>query len=253
MNEREFASRARIGIAPPQSNPVVEPEMSVLLPDRVGMLVTRLTGSEQDPKKRFRQYVDNLETSLEAFGVAQLDAFGFACTAPAYLFGDGEAEALDRVSQRFGYPAISSAQAIRRALDHLGLERIALFSPYPDWLTEASRVYWQGCGYDLTAWATMPDDTTDTTNIYRIRTEGVLRAAEALETGDAEVVLMTGTGMPTLPAMPALTERTGKPILSSNLCLAWALLDELGLAESAPPRYPGEVLLGGWVPRLDRL
>ena len=75
----------------------------------------------------------------------------------------------------------------------------------------------------------------------------------ALDTADADVVLLTGTGMASLPALPALAERIGKPVLTSNLCLAWALLDELGLAGLAPPRHPGEILLGGWVPRLGRL
>ena len=37
MPNREYARHALIGIAPPQSNPVVEAEYSALLPDGVGI------------------------------------------------------------------------------------------------------------------------------------------------------------------------------------------------------------------------
>jgi maleate isomerase len=251
MKDREFGSQACLGIAPPQSNPVVEPEFSVLLPDRVSMLVTRLTASLDGSRQHFHQYLDNLETSLEAYGAAEIDAFGFALTSTAYLFGDDEDDALDRASQRFGYPVISAARAIGRALERLQVTRIALFSPYPEWLTEASRTYWTTQGYDIVSWARA--DTADTLNIYRLRTAGLLESMAALDTTNADAILLTGTGMASLPALPALSERIGKPVLSSNLCLAWALLDELGLSDLAPPQHPGETLIGGWVPRLGRL
>jgi maleate isomerase len=253
MKDQEFGGHACLGIAPPQSNPVVEPEFSVLLPDGVSMLVTRLVGNRGDARQRFHQYLDNLETSLEAFGAAEIDAFGLAVTSTAYLFGDDEDNALDRASQRFGYPVTSAARAIGCALERLNATRIALFSPYPEWLTEASRTYWAGQGYDIVSWARVAADTADTLNIYRLRTAGLLDSMAVLETVNADAVLLTGTGMASLPALPALAERIGKPVLSSNLCLAWALLDELGLAGLAPPQHPGETLLGGWVPRLGRL
>ena len=99
----------------------------------------------------------------------------------------------------------------------------------------------------------MPEDTNDTVNIYGLRTESMLEASKVLETERADAIVVTGSGMASLPAVAALTERTGKPFLCSNICLAWALLDELDLTHLAPPEHPGEVLVGGWTPRLSRL
>ena len=82
MPNREYARHALIGIAPPQSNPVVEAEYSALMPDGVGMLVTRLTGEAEDPKTRFHS-LGKLPRSLAAYGKAQPDAIGFACAATA--------------------------------------------------------------------------------------------------------------------------------------------------------------------------
>jgi len=40
----------------------------------------------------------------------------------------------------------------------------------------------------------------------------------------AEVILASGTGMPTLAALRRWRTESRVPVLSSNLCLAWALL-----------------------------
>lgn len=253
MPNREYARHALIGIAPPQSNPVVEAEYSALMPDGVGLLTSRLTGTAEDPKTRFHQFLENFDQSLAAYGKAQPEAVGFACTATAYLFGTDEADTLEAASARLGIPILSSAMAIRLALERLNVRRVALFSPYPDWLTAASRAYWESVGYEIVSWGTMPDDTSDTVNIYGLNSTGFLAAAETLETEPAEVILVTGTGMPVLPAIEALHRSTGKPVLCSNLCLAWALLDTLGIAGLAPPSAPWETLIGGWTPRLARL
>jgi len=253
MPPREYARHAFLGVAPPQTNPVVEAEFSALLPDGVGMLVTRLTGKAEDARTRFYEYIDNLETSLMAYGKARIDAFGFSFTATAYLEDVNQDERLAIMSEKVGYPIISSSQAIDRALRRLGAERLALFSPYPDWLTALSEAYWSRKGYDVVSVATMPDDTADTVNIYGLTTDGMLEATKALETERADAIVVTGSGMATLPAVAPLTERTGKPFLCSNICLAWALLDELGLSDLAPPSHQGEVLIGGWTPRLSRL
>lgn len=94
MPSREYAHHALIGIAPPQSNPVVEAEYGALMPDGVGLLTTRLTGTAEDPKTRFRQFLENFDQSLAAYGKAQPDAMGFACTATAYLYGSDEPDIL---------------------------------------------------------------------------------------------------------------------------------------------------------------
>ena len=88
--------------------------------------------------------------------------------------------------------------------------------------------------------ASMPEDTSDAVNIYGLRTKSMLEASKALETEQADAIVVTGSAWRHSPLV-ALTARTGKPFLCSNICLAWALLDELGLTHLAPPEHPGEV------------
>jgi maleate isomerase len=251
MFEREYGSIATLGIAVPQANPTVEPEMAALVPDGVSVLTTRLQGSRASSKNRLVEYLDNLGGSLDAFDTAELDAIGYACTGTSYLIGPEEEERrFAAYSARYGYPIISSAQAIRAALAELGARKIALFAPYPSWLIEASHSYWKDCGFTITDTTTVALDTSDTRHVYRIRTPMVLDAIAGLDWQEADAVVLTGTGVPTLRAIPHIARLSGKPVLSSNLCLMWALMKKLGHAGSMAPAATGEALFGGWAGRL---
>ena len=110
---------------------------------------------------------------------------------------------------------------------------MALLSPYPKWLSEAGQQYWRDAGFTLVSVAGLPADLLDTRGIYRLTTERVLEVCNTLDTKDADAVLMSGTGMPTLRAMQQLD--IGIPLLSSNLCLAWALDKAAGGAAAFAP------------------
>ena len=252
--DREYSARALFAVAVPQANPVVEPEFSALVPAGVGVIATRLQSSHADSGSRIVQYLDNLGASIEAFDTAQPDALGFACTGTSYLIGpDEERRRIDDYAKHYGYPIVTSAQAILKACEFMGVSRIALLAPYPQWLVDASLKYWQQCGLDVVSSARTEMDATDTRAVYKIRAAMVVEAAAALDTGKADAILLSGTGMPTLRVMSALSLRTGKPVLSSNLCLAWALLREAGVTPEPPRLELGETLLGGWVERAARL
>ena len=223
------------GITTPQANTTVEPEMQLLLSGTV--LTARLTSSFADSRQRLLDYFDRLPATLGQFDVAPLAAAGFACTGSCYLVGqEEEARLLGQASARARVPVISSAQAIREALAELNVKRIALLSPYPQWLSEAGQHYWRNAGFTLTSVAGLPADLLDTRGIYKLTTARVLDVFATLDLEGAEAVLMSGTGMPTLRAIAQLSAtHAGVPLLSSNLCLAWALDKAGGGAASFAP------------------
>jgi maleate isomerase len=70
---------------------------------------------------------------------------------------------------------------------------------------------------------------------------------------EADAYLITGTGLPTLRIIAQLSETLPGPVLSSNLCLAWATLREAGIDLGERKPAASMPLLGGWQGDIERL
>lgn len=222
---REYGANGLFGVAVPQANPVVEPEMWSLAPRGVSLVTTRLQGSKVNSRNRLLEYVDNLEASLDAFDVAPVDAVGIACTGSSYMLGVAEEERqLARHEAVFRYPILTAAQAIKQSLQALNARVISLVAPYPAWLVDACREYWTSVGIELATVTCYGPGPADTRDVYGFTSGLVETATRDLDVAGVEAVVLTGTGVPTLKVIPEIARRTGRPVLSSNLCLMWSLL-----------------------------
>jgi maleate isomerase len=207
-------------ILTPQANTTVEPELQLLLPGT--MLAARSISSSPDSRQRLLDYFDTLGDTLAQFDVAPVRAAGFACTGSSYLVGRAREDAvLTNLNERMGYPVISATQAIRMALQALGAKRIAMLAPYPAWLAQAARGYWQTVGIEITHSVGLPTELLDTRGIYALTTARISEVLTGLSTEGCDAVLLSGTGMPTLRSIASAAAHP--PMLSSNLCLAWAM------------------------------
>ena len=246
---REYGKAGTIGIGVPQANTTIEAEFRAIAPAGVNVIVARLQGSRADSRARLLDYFRNADAALDSFDTAPLGACGFANTGTSYLLGaDKDGPAFAELSARRGYPVISAAQAIRESLQHVGARSIALVSPYPHWLTEAALTYWRTAGIDVVEVAQIEAETADTRNVYNLGSADAVAAARRLKRRDMGALLLSGTGMPTLRAVGVLAREFGKPVLSSNLCLSWALANRVGLRTTPPWEARDD-----WEPLLDRL
>jgi maleate isomerase len=220
-----------LGLLVPQANTTVEPEMQRLLGSGHTLLSARMCSSSQDSRERLQIYGDLVLRSLGQFDVAPLQAVGFACTGSSYLWGYGADQAKSQEwAKRAGYPVLPATLAITQALQMLNIKRIGLFSPYPTWLAELGLAYWQEAGFIIHAKQHLPIELLDTRNIYHLRSEQVIDQLKAWDVSGCDAVLMSGTGMPTLRAITQAGVKI--PVLSSNLCLAWALRCAVSPSES---------------------
>jgi maleate isomerase len=235
--------RARVGVATPQANPTVEPEIRELLPAAIGVYATRLVFAAPKVEDRLNHYIRHMVDAVRSFGSMNITAFGFGCTGSSYLAGR---ELEDRLSAEAAaaakIPVITAAQAIRLALDTLGVRTIALVSPYPEALAESGYRYWDDSGIRVVAKRRVDLDLIDTHRIYELTSGDALEALRQVGQDGAQAIVASGTGMPTLRALRTLRRETALPVLSSNLCLAWALLRSVApeLAPATPAGLLGE-------------
>lgn len=234
---RDYGRAGRLAVATPQANPTVEAEMRRLFPPDVEYYTVRLTSKAGDGRRRLCDYAERLPDIVEDFAGMPLDGLLFACTGSSYLLPPVRlAELRDTAERRLGAPVWFAADAIRAWLDEHGYRRLALLTPYPDWLNDAACAWWREAGYGIAGAVQVDIGSDDLTAIYDQQSASASESLEAWLAIDADAWVVSGTGMPSLPILAKL-HATGRPVMSSTLALAVCGLATLGREPVASERW----------------
>jgi maleate isomerase len=229
---------SRLGVVVPSGNAAVEPELATLLGPTVNVYATRFpVYAEFEQRVRIARYNDALPAAIESFGGLRPAAVIAECSGSHYLQGpDEESRFCAELSARYGTEVTTVTRTVLSALEVLGAGEVTLVSPYAPWLTELSRGYWEAAG--LTVRDIVKVRSANGFSPYDVTTAELVEQVGAARRGPAEVLLVTGTGMPTLAALHELGAGRDRVILTSNLCAAWWAMRTLA-PEAGPESYLG--------------
>ena len=218
----EYAPNGLIGLLTPQANTTAEIEFSLLMPAGIAPLVARMTSARSSLDARLVEYFEQLDSTIAQFANAPLSALAAACTGSSYLLGRNREDSLfAALSDRLGIPVTSAALSVVEACRAMGAKRIALVSPYPDSLTEASAAYWKSRSLEISAIARVGGDSSAFHPIYSIAGSAAARSLGELRNSGAQAIVLLGTGMPSLGVVLEQPFVDGVPVFSCMLALAW--------------------------------
>ncbi|MGI5129737.1 maleate cis-trans isomerase family protein [Pseudonocardia sp. CA-107938] len=237
-----MSSPHRVGLIVPSSNTTMETELPALLGRHASAAFTfhssRAVLHTVDPGS-LRQMVDQVDRCSAEVADAAVDVIAYACLIAIAAQGPkAHQEAEERIAagaRRAGCPApvTSSAGALVRGIEALGLSRVAMVTPYVKPLTSCLVDY--VTDYGVTVTDALSLEVADNLEVGRLDPARLPDHVERLDLSGAEAIVLSAcVQMPSLAAIEAVEERFGLPVLTAATATAREVLCALGVDPVVP-------------------
>ena len=175
----------------------------------------------------------NSSRAVEELASAGVDSIAYCCTVSGAQRGlEKDREFCEEMEREFGSPTTSTMLAAAEALQHLGICRVVLTSPYPHNYHEAESRYLAEAGIETVAASGMgfekaaefaavtPDE------IYRFSLDAWEQSG-----GDADGLFVSCMNFDAMAAVQALEDAIGRPVVTSHSATLWRALALAGIDE----------------------
>lgn len=224
------SARRRVGLLVPAINVTVEDELLPAAPPGLGIHVDRLDVDRSLPlHDQFVQMVEEAPASAAVLAKARVEAIGFACTSASFFKGPGaDRDLAASIETASGVSAYTTSGALIEALRQLGVTRVALATPYLDWVCEAEASFLEAAGFKVTSVVGLNKDGG--ADIAELAEDDIRDLVTTADRPKAEALVVSCTDLPIMSLIDDLEAHHGKPVVSSNQATLWVLLQAVGLA-----------------------
>ncbi len=196
------------GVLIPSTNTTVEMECRLLpaaYQAHVGRLLTSRPGETFSSPRD-----DDLDYQSRLLGTAKVELVILAQTSASVFAENYDEDVTRRMSAGAGCPAITSAQAIGRAVRALGARRIGLVSPYSETVNQrAADLFARNHGLETVALEGF--GATDSYAIGNLGPENARDAFARIDRPEIEVLVVPGGNFPTLAAIAGWEANSRSP------------------------------------------
>ena len=158
-----------------------------------------------------------------------LDVVAYGCTSGTIAAGIDQI--INKIqSAKPNCKVITPITSAVKALKHLNLKKISVFTPYPQAINEKVISYFKNEKFDIKSFASFNLDSD--LDIGKIDPKYLLEALTKMDTIDAEALFISCTALPALEIIQELENRIKKIVLSSNQALIWDSIRSVGYNSS---------------------
>lgn len=212
------------------------------LPDDVSLYVTRTARLEDTAvTAELAEAVGDTKAVMPC--VASLissepSSVAYACTSGSFVGGmAGESLLRTAMQQAGAKEAITTSGAMLEALEHLGVKKVAIATPYNEELTKLLANFLEAAGVKVVRAGYLNSEQ----DIMHIGYDAVRNMAEIVDHPEAEAIFFSCTNLRTFDIITELEEKYSKPVLSANQVTMWAALKA---ADIAPPNISQRLFEG---------
>lgn len=154
----------------------------------------------------------------------------YACTSGSFVRGvRGEYEIQAAMIGAGAPAAVTTSGALVEALDVLGVQNVAVATPYLPSVTDRLHDYLHETGRTVTSSAHLGLSRY----IWKVPYSQVRNLVLEADHEKAEAIFVSCTNLPTYDLIGPLEEQIGKPVITANQVTIWSALRRLGVAPTA--------------------
>jgi maleate isomerase len=219
VNEPGGSGPVHVGVLVPWANTVVEAELHRWTGHATVWHYARLVPSSHATVLDagfLTGLLHAVPAALTQLSALPLRRVYLACTSAAFMYPELAGSAARQANVR----VISAFDAITAVLSKRGASRVVLVTPYPQEITEAEAKMFGQSGVTVTGCASLGlDDGYG--GVTRDQIGELIEKVSDKAMRKAEAIVLSCTGWPTFGSVRALQQRLRKPVISSNLAMAW--------------------------------
>jgi len=222
----------QLGLIALQSDETIETDFRRMLPEGLELMVSRVASDPEVSAATLQRMEAHLTDAAALFpSGARMSAVAYGCTSGTAQIG--QARIGDLVRAGVATPDVTEpVSALIAACAHLGIQRLAMLSPYVEEVSARLRDVLTGAGVASAGFGSFnePEEAA----VVRIAPQSIIEAGcDVAAMQECDALFLSCTNLRTLDVIDEMEARLGLPVLSSNQVLAWHLFGLAGNRNAA--------------------
>lgn len=224
-----YAWLAKVGLVLPSTNTVVEPEFHRLAPPGMTFHSARTPLLGTPSQEGYDKMADGTMQAAALLGTAEVDVVAYACTSGSFMCD--RAEINRRMAAAAGAPVLTTSDGVIAALKAIGAKRVAMATPYVDFVNEGEKAWLEQEGFEVVTWRGMSMGATQAERraINRVPPQAAYRFVRDTDVPEADTIFVSCTALPMIDVIAQLEADCGKPVVTSNTATFWQVMQTLKL------------------------
>ena len=222
--------QTKIGLVVVSASSVSELRYPQAAPPGVAFLTSRMMLAPGESIGALREMESNASRAVGELASAKVDSVAYCCTVSGALRGmEGDRQFCQELESEWDTPITSTMLAVAEALQHLGLKKIVVTTPYPDSHHVAERAYLKEAGIEALTMQGMGFETAD--GFASVSPQEIFDFAMNAwkdHSNEADGLFISCMNHDGMAAAQALEDEIGKPVVTSHTATLWRVLSQAG-------------------------
>jgi maleate isomerase len=230
--EKIYGTTAKIGLIYIASSWVMEPEFYLMSPPGVITCTTRISLGDTVTEESLLSLGDQACNAAELLAESPMDVIALGCTSGSFIGGSSyDLELIKKMEQKSSTKCTTTGRSVIDALKAMELDRLALFTPYTDDITDRAVSYLRENNIETISRKGL--GLTRDYDIDMVPLETVKKEVLALrDLSKCNGIFISCTGLKTAPIIAELEKLTGLPVITSVQATFWNCLKISGVQDT---------------------